>query len=100
MLDADALNLIAAHKNLRMLAAGYGTGRLVITPHPGELARLTGTLIEEYQKHREELVYALAKELHCVVAAKDAVTMVAQDGKREVYINTSGNDAMAGGRQR
>jgi len=96
VLDADALNLIAAHENLRMLAAGYGTGRLVITPHPGELARLTGTLIEEYQKHREELVYALAKELHCVVAAKDAVTMVAQDGKREVYINTSGNDAMAG----
>lgn len=96
VLDADALNLIAAHDKLRMLAAGYGTGKLVITPHPGELVRLARTSMEEYQKRTEALVLALAKELHCVVAAKDAVTMVAQEGRREIYINTSGNDAMAG----
>lgn len=95
VLDADALNLIAAHEKLRMLAAEYGVGKMILTPHPGELARLTKTHGEEYKDHREMLVHGLAKELACVVAAKDAVTMVAQAGRKEIYINTSGNDGMA-----
>ncbi|MDE6185748.1 MAG: NAD(P)H-hydrate dehydratase, partial [Lachnospiraceae bacterium] len=96
VLDADALNLLAAHEELRMLAAGYGAERMIITPHPGELVRLAKTHMEEYQNHRETLMLELAKELSCIVAAKDAVTMVAQAGRREIYINTSGNDGMAG----
>lgn len=96
VLDADAFNLLAAHEKLRMLAAEYGAGKMVLTPHPGELVRLAAASMEEYQKRREELVYMLAKEFGCVVAAKDAATMVAQAGRRELYINTSGNDAMAG----
>lgn len=95
VLDADALNLLAEHEQLRMLAAGYGAERMILTPHPGELTRLAKTRMEEYKEHREGLVLGLAKEFACVVAAKDAVTMVVQAGRREIYINTSGNDGMA-----
>lgn len=95
VVDADGLNLIAADEKLRMLLAGYGKEKLIITPHPGELVRLAGTSMEEYQSSRETLICQLAEELNCVIAAKDAATIVMQAGRQEIYINTSGNDGMA-----
>lgn len=95
VLDADALNLIAGHEKLRMLAAEYEAGKLILTPHPGELVRLAKTDMEEYYHQREKLLFELAGELACIIVAKDAVTIAAQAGRKEVYINTSGNDGMA-----
>lgn len=95
VLDADALNLIAGHEKLRMLAAEYEAGKLILTPHPGELVRLAKTDMEEYHHQREKLLFELAGELACIIIAKDAVTIAAQAGRKEVYINTSGNDGMA-----
>ena len=95
VLDADALNLIACHEKLRMLAAEYEAGKLILTPHPGELVRLAKTDMEEYHRQREKLLFELAGELACIIIAKDAVTIAAQAGRKEVYINTSGNDGMA-----
>lgn len=95
VLDADALNLIAAHGELRMLAAAYESGKLILTPHPGELVRLAKTDMEEYHKQREGILSELAGELGCIIIGKDAVTITVQAGRKEVYINTSGNDGMA-----
>lgn len=95
VIDADGLNLLAAHQDLFELAAERGEGKLVITPHPGELLRLMKMDMEVYKEDREKLIFTLAKGLHCVVAAKDAVTLVAENGREEIYMNTSGNDGMA-----
>lgn len=95
IIDADGLNLMAAHKELMELAAARMPGKTIITPHPGELNRLLGTDMTEYKKEREKLVITLARKLHCIVVAKDAVTMVAENAGEQIYINPSGNDSMA-----
>lgn len=95
VIDADGLNLIAAHKELADVAALRMPGKTIITPHPGELNRLLGTDKEEYESDREKLVFTLARKFNCIVAAKDAVTIVAKFDQEEVYINTSGNEGMA-----
>lgn len=95
VIDADGLNLIAAHKELMELAAVRRPGKTIITPHPGELIRLLGTDRKAYEKEREQLAASLARKLHCIVVAKDAATIVLEDAREEIYINTSGNDGMA-----
>lgn len=95
VIDADGLNLLSAHEELVKLAALRMPGKTIVTPHPGELNRLLGTDMGEYESSREKLIFTLAEKLNCIVAAKDAVTMVAEAGKAEIYINTSGNDGMA-----
>ena len=95
IIDADGLNLISNHEELAKLAAMREEGKTIMTPHPGELIRLMHTNMEEYVGNREKLVSDLAGKFCCVVAAKDAVTLVMQSNKNKLYINTSGNDAMA-----
>ncbi|MEG0566162.1 MAG: NAD(P)H-hydrate dehydratase [Hungatella sp.] len=92
ILDADALNLIAQHPELTQ----YYTDNIIITPHPGEMARLTGKTISEI---RENLIgtardYASLYGVTCVL--KDAVT-VAVGREGQIYLNTSGNSGMAKG---
>ncbi len=90
VLDADGLNAIARYPYL----AQYYTENIVITPHLGEMARLTGKTIAEIQKDipgtaRE---YSAAHGVVCVL--KDAATVAAgRDG--QCYVNTSGNSCMA-----
>ena len=90
ILDADWLNTIASHPYL----TSYYTENIIITPHLGEMARLTGQTISQL---KEDLVgaasaYASRNGVACVL--KDAATVVAgQEGGR--YINTSGCSAMA-----
>lgn len=95
VIDADGLNLIAAYKELADLAALRMPGKTILTPHPGELGRLLGTDRKAYESDREKLVFTLARKVHCIVAAKDAVTMVVKFDRKEIYLNTSGNDSMA-----
>ncbi len=92
IIDADALNIIAANPHMTK----YFTENIVITPHLGEMARLTGETIGEIRRNlilaaRE---YALRFGITCVL--KDAATVIAlRDGR--VFINVSGNSAMAKG---
>lgn len=102
VLDADALNLLARHQELKELLKNRRGGQVVLTPHPGELVRLMGSSMEDYYRDREGMVTALAKELNCVVVGKDAVTLVAgteADTREEYhipfYLNTSGSHGMA-----
>ncbi len=95
ILDADALNIIAADSVLReKFAAGNGSAGLIVTPHPGELARLCGTEIDEVLGNRVDLSSALACELNCTVVSKDARTWVVDKSGRR-FLNTCGNDGMA-----
>lgn len=92
VVDADGLNAFEGTANKL-----DGKGRpLVITPHPGEMARLTGKSIAEIQKDRVGVARAFAKEHGVIVVLKGHRTLVAQpDG--EVWVNTTGNPGMATG---
>lgn len=95
--DADALNLLAEDETLlNRLAQGALEGRAVIlTPHPGEFARLYGCAAAEVREHLTAYPRLLADRLHCTVVCKDARTAVMCPGAEEGYLNTTGNAGMA-----
>ncbi|WP_422926180.1 NAD(P)H-hydrate dehydratase [Singulisphaera sp. PoT] len=91
ILDADALNAIGSETGL---LSGKGK-RLVITPHPGEFARLSGLSIADIQADRETHAAEFAAKHELVVVLKGAKTVVT-DGSR-LYVNKTGNPGMATG---
>jgi ADP-dependent NAD(P)H-hydrate dehydratase len=68
---------------------------LVLTPHPGEFARLSGASIPEIQANRQQCAVRFAEEHKVVLVLKGHGTVVT-DGDR-VYVNNSGNPGMATG---
>lgn len=92
VLDADALNIIAQHKDKL-----DGRNRLmVLTPHPGEMARLAGISTKEVQANREQLAREFATKHHITLVLKGWRTLIAHpDGS--IAINTTGNPGMAKG---
>ena len=77
VLDADGINAVAAHMD--SLKASRNAA-LVLTPHPGEMARLTGLSIEAVQRGREGAACRFAQEHGCVLVLKGAQTVVAGPG--------------------
>ncbi|HTQ95294.1 MAG TPA: NAD(P)H-hydrate dehydratase [Candidatus Acidoferrum sp.] len=93
ILDADGLNAFAGSGDLLRTKK---TKSLVITPHPGEMARLLGTTIPEVQKDRVNTAASAAKKWDAVVLLKGSHTVIAApDG--QVFINTTGNPGLAKG---
>jgi NAD(P)H-hydrate epimerase len=92
VLDADGINAFAGHvsalKNARQ--------RLVLTPHPGEMSRLTGKDTAEIEKNRKDIAIAFVNEYNAVLVLKGHGTVVASPGG-EHYINGTGNPGMATG---
>src|ERR1700728_2206854 len=92
VLDADALNIIAKH-----LDKLDGRGRtVVITPHPGEMARLLGISAKEVQANREPLARDFSRKHNVTVVLKGWRTLIAHPDGR-IAINTTGNPGMAKG---
>lgn len=96
VLDADALNHVAAAPELlRLLHGRAGRGlRTVLTPHPLEAARLLGTDSAAVQANRIAAATALAERTQCIVVLKGAGTVIAAPG-RLPHINPSGNAMLA-----
>ena len=95
VLDADGLNA-AAYLIPYLNGLPHPKGELVITPHPGEMARLTGLTTGEIQEMREEITCRFAREWNAVVVLKGAGTVVAApDGRCRV--NTTGNPGLSRG---
>ena len=95
LIDADALNLIAAHTHLATITQ-HRKADTVITPHPGEASRLLGVSVDTVQKNRTEYALKLAKLLHVSCVLKGASSVCAHyDGS--YFINTSGNPSLASG---
>jgi NAD(P)H-hydrate epimerase len=92
VLDADGLNAFAG----RIDDLANRGGDLVLTPHPGELARLLGTEVEEIQRDRVAAVRAAAARAAAVVVLKGQQSLIAEPGG-EVAINPTGNPGMATG---
>lgn len=92
VLDADALNLAAA---FQLLSRRELTRECVITPHPGEFARLTRFSASEINQQREAVAVEFAHKYGICVVLKGFRTVVT-DGKR-LFVNTTGNSGMATG---
>jgi NAD(P)H-hydrate epimerase len=92
VVDADALNILAKHPEKI-----DGRGRtMVLTPHPGEMARLAGISTKEVQANREPLAREFATKHNVTVVLKGWRTLIAHpDGS--IAINTTGNPGMAKG---
>lgn len=92
VVDADALNAFAKKSTLL-----DGSRRvMVLTPHPGEMARLVGLTVKEVEADRLGLARRFATEHHVTLVLKGWRTLVAHPDGR-VAVNTSGNPAMAKG---
>lgn len=90
ILDADGLNAVAANPEL----TGYFTENIIVTPHMGEMARLTGSSVETIRRHIIATARQYADRFGITCVLKDAVTIGALKDQR-TYINSSGNSSMA-----
>jgi len=91
VLDADGLNAFIGQIDKLQATAGPR----IVTPHPGEFARLIQSDTKSVQAQRQVLAVDFARKHGCVVVLKGQATLVA-DGQR-VYVNSTGNPGMATG---
>lgn len=92
VLDADALNCVA--KNTDILKKAKAP--IIITPHPGEMARLVKSTPKAVNENRAEIAADFAKEYGVVTVLKGSGTIIASPESR-VMINRTGNSGMATG---
>lgn len=90
VLDADALNLISRHRFQHVFQSHH-----VITPHPGEFARIAPELSET---PREEAVRDFSKKHHCTLLLKGSRTLIS-DSSGPIFCNSTGHPGMASGGQ-
>ena len=92
VIDADGINLISSNINILKRASAP----IIITPHPGEMARLIGSDVNTVQNDRYNIARNFAGEYGVTVVLKGANTLIAlPDGR--VYVNMTGNSGMAKG---
>lgn len=93
VLDADALNILALRPDLCALLLARKAAT-VLTPHPGEAARLLACEIGEVQADRVAAVHQLAQKFACSVVLKGASSLCAtRDGR--LFVNQTGNPGMS-----
>ncbi|MFZ6780068.1 NAD(P)H-hydrate dehydratase [Undibacterium sp. Ji83W] len=95
VIDADALNLIAADTKLQALLFSRNTP-CILTPHPLEAARLLNKNVADIQNNRPQAAHALAQQFNAVIILKGSGSIICNpDGS--LLVNTTGNPALASG---
>ena len=92
LVDADGLNILASNPGL----LNNAPGPRILTPHPGEMARLTGRATRQIQENRLEVTREFALQYKVHVILKGAATLVC-DPEGNLAINPTGNPGMASG---
>ena len=92
VIDADGISALAGKTEILRKSQKD----LLLTPHPGEMARLAGSSIEDVQMDRIEVTRGFAKEYGVILILKGSRSLVASPGG-EVYFNPTGNPGMASG---
>jgi NAD(P)H-hydrate epimerase len=92
VIDADGLNALSGHLEALVPAQG----RTILTPHPGEMARLSGMSIAEIQADRIGTVVQFVADHGCCLVLKGARSLIAEPGGA-VFVNPTGNPALASG---
>ena len=100
VLDADALNLIAAGV-LQLPAVNARQNQSIMTPHPGEAARLLSTTVQQIEADRWAAVKAIQQKYSAVVVLKGAGSLIchwdAELKEQRVALCSAGNPGMASG---
>lgn len=91
IIDADGINAVSDNINVLKEKASP----VILTPHPGEMARLLKTTVSDVTANRFKYAKAFAAEYGVTLVLKGANTIIT-DGK-EVYVNATGNSGMAKG---
>jgi len=92
IIDADGLNALSGD----LEAMTQGRGRFILTPHPGEMARLAGMTTGDIQADRVGTAVKFAQERGCFLVLKGARTVIAEP-EGHVYVNPTGNPALSSG---
>ncbi len=92
VIDADGVNALAGSLDVLMKAKAP----VVLTPHPGEMARLLGVSAGDVQQDRINVAQGFAEEYGVTLVLKGSGTVIATP-RGEVFINTTGNPGMATG---
>jgi NAD(P)H-hydrate epimerase len=92
VIDADGLNALSIEEIGRRERGAPA----VLTPHPGEMSRLTGRSVDEILADRDEIARDVAARSGATVVLKGAASVIADPGG-EVWINPTGNSGMASG---
>ena len=90
LVDADGITILAAHRELLDRSAPT-----LITPHSGELARLTGADIDSIEARRLEHATRAADDLGVTVLLKGSTTVIAEPGEQPVLVNSTGSSWLA-----
>lgn len=93
VIDADGINALVGHLET-LYAIRYTLYAKILTPHPGEMARLIGVAIKKVQAARKETAKKFARDYKVTVVLKGRNTVVA-DYTGNLYINRTGNPGMA-----
>lgn len=93
ILDADCLNRMAVNRQLQDRVK-EAKGTVILTPHPGEAARLLRCSAMDINRDREGAARTLAEQTGAIIVLKGAGTIVTAPSG-EIYINTTGNPGMA-----
>ncbi len=92
VIDADGLNALAG----KLDSLRKGSNHFVLTPHPGEMARMLGTSVQEVENDRIQTARDFAQKYGVTLVLKGARSLVASQGG-DVFINPTGNPGMASG---
>lgn len=90
VVDADALNALSKHLDILK----KHKGEIILTPHQKEISRLFGIDIDFIKKNRKLIAKKYAKYYNSLIILKGHSTIVT-DGKKQLYINKTGNPGMA-----
>lgn len=96
VMDADALTLLASEPDQGVARIRSRPRPTVLTPHPGELAKLLNTSVADVQADRTSAARKAIEKFQCVVVLKGFQSIVA-DGENGFHMNSTGNAGMATG---
>jgi NAD(P)H-hydrate epimerase len=91
--DADALNCIAQAPEMLQKA----TAKVLLTPHPGEMSRLTGESVDFIENNRKKVISDFCNKYNVNVLLKGHKTLICNESDDRLYVNTTGNSALAKG---
>ena len=92
VIDADGINALSHSIDILM----ESKKEVILTPHPGEMARLLNITVKEVEQNRVNIARDFAKKYNCVLVLKGSNTIVATPNG-EIFFNMTGNPGMATG---
>lgn len=92
IIDADGINIISRHIDILK----ESEADILLTPHPGEMSRLTGKSIKEINSAREDTAAEFSKEYNVALLLKGANTVIS-DKTGRIHINPTGSPALSRG---